>query len=185
MSGHGALWLPSVGAVPRGVGTDSDDQHTPPWLVAMVDDLWRGCIDTDPAWSPACGVKARRTYDGSCPLQDGLSAPWFGNVWCNPPYSDPAPWAARMREHCADRTACEGLLLVNVSTSVRWFHRARPGREPDRCRLVAFFDKRIAFIKDGVERKGNDREQMMLWWGPAHRVRAFRKVFAKAAWIAS
>lgn len=114
--------------------------------------------------------------------------PWYGaTVWCNPPYSDPAPWAARMREYChpAADPRREGLFLVNVSTSVRWFKTARPGAEVDSCRLVAFFDKRISFIKDGVERKGNDREQMMLWWGPRSRERVFSKVFHRVAWIAS
>jgi phage N-6-adenine-methyltransferase len=26
---------------------------------------------------------------------DGLTRPWFGRVWCNPPYSDIAPWVAK------------------------------------------------------------------------------------------
>ena len=46
---------------------------------------------------------------------------------------------------------------------------------------VVFFDKRIAFIKAGVERKGNDREQMMLYWG--ERWREFSARFGRFAWV--
>lgn len=181
------LGLPGV-HVPVAGEADSDDQHTPAWLLDLVAELWPGGVDTDPCWSPASSVRARLTYDGSSAAQDGLCGAWVGRVWCNPPYSNPSPWADRMREHMhPGRLAAEtreGLLLVNVSTSVRWFHRARPGALADSASLVAFFDRRIAFVKDGVERRGNDREQMMLWWGPASRRRAFRKVFADVAWVA-
>lgn len=183
------LGLPGihVPVPPRADGeeSDSDDQHTPGWLLDLVRDLWGGCLDTDPCWSPLSLVVAHRTYDGSCAEQDGLSMPWFGNVWCNPPYSDPAPWADRMMSHYDGSAAREGLFLVNVSTSVQWFRRAHPGAREASCRAVAFFDRRISFIKDGIERRGNDREQMMLWWGPAARLRTFRRVFGRVAWIAT
>jgi hypothetical protein len=183
------LGLPGihVPVLPRqdGEEADSDDQHTPGWLLDLVRDFWNGFVDTDPAWSAASLVVAKRTYDGSCAEQDGLSMPWTGNVWCNPPYSDPAPWADRMMQHCDAAAAHEGLFLVNVSTSVQWFRRARPGAREASCRAVAFFDRRISFIKNGVERKGNDREQMMLWWGDRRRLKTFRRVFSGVAWIAT
>ena len=178
------LGLPGI-HVPTQGEADSDDQHTPQWLLDLVDEFWLGCIDTDPCWSPRSLVRAKWTHDGTSHLEDGLSAPWLGNVWCNPPYSDPAPWAAKMMEHCTPASqAHEGLFLVNVSTSVSWFRKARPD-QPSGCRAVAFFDRRISFIKDGVERRGNDREQMMLWWGEKRRLKTFRKVFGRVAWIAT
>jgi hypothetical protein len=165
---------------------DSDDQHTPAWLLSLVFDLWPDGIDTDPAWSPKCHVAATLVYDGASAGADGLTQPWYGRVWCNPPYSDPAPWADRMAMHHL-RTEAEGLFLVNVSTTTKWFARVRPdaGQAPGAARAVAFFRKRIAFIKGGVERRGNDREQMMLWWGSQKRLRRFREVFGKVAWIAT
>lgn len=181
------LGLPGVHVPVVRIGEEStsDDQFTPRWLLDLVDEFWGGVVDTDPAWSPSSLVSARLTYDGSCAEQDGLSMPWRGNVWCNPPYSDPAPWADRMMEHCDGTAVREGLLLVNVSTSVQWFRRARPRSRERSCRAVAFFDRRIAFIKDGVERRGNDREQMMLWWGASARMRVFRRTFSNVAWIAA
>jgi hypothetical protein len=46
---------------------------------------------------------------------DGLTSRWEGKVWCNPPYSNYAPWADRFAKH--DRMAIMGILLPEV----RWF----------------------------------------------------------------
>lgn len=180
------LGLPGIHVpVARAAGAeaDSDDQHTPRWLLERVGAFWPGGIGTDPCWSPTCLVSAQVTYDGSRAEQDGLVMPWRGNVWVNGPYSDLAPWSERAKVHHADGGG-EVLFLANVATSVRWFRNVRPGR-PNGCKAVAFFDRRISFIKDGVERKGNDRDQMMLWWGPKERLGRFRKVFGDVAWVAT
>lgn len=145
--------------------------------------FWPTGVITDPCWSPECLVVAQVTYDGSCAEQDGLVMPWRGNAWVNGPYSNLAPWAERAKQHYhAD--GLEVLFLANVATGTRWFRNARPGAKFG-CRAVAFFDRRISFIKDGVERRGNDREQMMLWWGPKKRLRRFRQVFGDVAWAAT
>ena len=184
------LGLPGI-HVPTAGEADSDDQYTPRWLLDMIGKFWSDSVsytnpfgyETDPCWSSESASRAAVTYDGSGSEQDGLSMPWFGHAWVNGPYSNLGPWADRAAVHCAT-TGYEALFLANVSTSVQWFRRVRPG-QPQGCRAVAFFDRRISFIKDGVERRGNDREQMMLWWGPATRLRTFRRVFGRVAWIAT
>ena len=47
-----------------------------------------GSIDLDPASCAAANevVKASLWYDEE---QNGLVQPWFGNVWLNPPFSNP------------------------------------------------------------------------------------------------
>src|SRR5262249_48692687 len=47
-------------------------------------------------------------------LDDGLTAPWEGLVWCNPPYSRAAPWVDRWAAHA------EGLALLPALPEVRW-----------------------------------------------------------------
>lgn len=61
-------------------------------------------FDLDPC-SPIEGslVPAKQRY--SLPF-DGLTAPWFGLVWVNPPYSKPMPWTQKWLAHG------NGLLLV-------------------------------------------------------------------------
>lgn len=49
---------------------------------------------------------------------DGLSMPWVGFVWCNPPFGPEAErWLARMAEHR------HGIALVPARTETRWFVR--------------------------------------------------------------
>lgn len=85
---------------------------------------------------------------------DGLEQSWAGErVWCNPPYSDIAPW---LEKAWAEPTALVVMLLPANRTEQGWWqnlvepHRDRPG-----SRLtVEFLRGRLRFIahdKDRVE----------------------------------
>lgn len=71
-------------------------------------------FDLDPC-SPIEGsvVPAKQAY--SLPF-DGLTAPWFGLVWMNPPYSKPKPWVDKWLEHA------NGMALLPQSKS-QWFRK--------------------------------------------------------------
>ena len=47
---------------------------------------------------------------------DGLTSPWYGNVWMNPPYSKPTPWVDKFIEHG------KGIALLPI-TRGQWWHR--------------------------------------------------------------
>jgi hypothetical protein len=46
---------------------------------------------------------------------DGLTQPWFGTVWMNPPYSKPSPWVDKWLYHAY------GIALLPMAKS-RWFN---------------------------------------------------------------
>ena len=109
-----------------------DTWLTPPDL---ADDL--GPFDTDPCGSPGQFVRATRVYTGVSDADDGLRAPWPGTVFCNPPYSDPGPWAALLAAH--DGGWCA---LVKLDPTTAWWRvlmSARPAWAPFR-RRIRFFD---------------------------------------------
>ena len=82
----------------------SDDWHTPPEIVELVLKVWPDMPDLDPATSEAAIVPAlRRITPESDGGIGGLEADWgdAGRVWLNPPYSRPAPWLRKLRDHVA------------------------------------------------------------------------------------
>lgn len=92
------------------VADTSDDCYTPPWIF----DAAGLVFDLDVA---APVNLARRT----CParryltvVEDGLTHPWDGLVWMNPPYSRIAPWVDRWADHP------DGLALLPAMHEVKW-----------------------------------------------------------------
>lgn len=52
--------------------------------------------------------------------EDGLSRPWSGVVFCNPPYSDIGPW---MRKGLLESArGVTSVFLVPARTDLAWFH---------------------------------------------------------------
>ena len=51
---------------------------------------------------------------------NGLSQPWHGTVWCNPPYSQVARWVEKAHE--AAEHGATVVLLVAARTSTVWWH---------------------------------------------------------------
>src|ERR1700749_419093 len=77
------------------VADTSDDCYTPRWIF----DAAGLVFDMDVA---APVDPSRRTCPALrylTPVDDGLSQPWEGLVWMNPPYSNCMPWVRRFAEH--------------------------------------------------------------------------------------
>lgn len=86
----------------------TDDYYTPKWLFDVMRiefDLDVACPPEGPLFTPA-----QAFYDQAA---DGLTKPWFGTVWMNPPYSKPAPWVERFIEHA------QGIALLPFAKS-KW-----------------------------------------------------------------
>lgn len=95
---------------PLPVGTRlKDEWHTPRWLF----DRFGVIFDVDVA-APVDGprhVPCRAYFTAT---DDGLAQRWSGLVWCNPPYSNVAPFARRCLQHG------HGLLLAPLSPRSAW-----------------------------------------------------------------
>lgn len=91
----------------------TDDWYTPPEIFAAIGLRF----DLDPC-SPGAGhwVPANRIYTKQ---DDGLSHPWTGMVFCNPPFGGRhghVPWLLRFLDHG------NGVAIVRAYTSSDWFH---------------------------------------------------------------
>src|ERR1700722_8116416 len=94
---------------------------------ATPDDFYTRCnqafgpFDLDVA-ADATNAKCARYYTSE---QNGLTLPWSGRVWCNPPYSSIRPWVDRANECEAERVV---MLVPAWSTDSRWWHAANAER---------------------------------------------------------
>ena len=92
------------------VAATTDDCYTPRWIFDAAELVF----DMDVA-APVNPL--RRTCPAArylTPVEDGLSVPWSGLVWMNPPFSHCSPWVERFAAH-----RC-GLALLPAVKEVYW-----------------------------------------------------------------
>jgi hypothetical protein len=107
-----------------------DEHYTPAWVFERMG------IEFDlDVCSPAGGlpwIPARRFYTSA---DDGLSLPWEGRVWMNPPYSRATPWVRKFVEHA------NGVCLVPHAKSIwffdLWASKAAMAQTPRRVIFVS------------------------------------------------
>ena len=88
----------------------TDTWLTPPEIVSAL-----GPFDLDPCtpiFMPWDTAEQRYTES-----DDGLSLPWYGRVWLNPPYSKLKNWLGRMADHG------NGIALTFARTETQAFHQ--------------------------------------------------------------
>lgn len=99
----------------------SDTWLTPPEILAVL-----GVFDTDPCCPEVMPWDTAIThYDESI---DGLSQPWYGRVWLNPPFGREAiKWMRRMVQHA------NGIALIPARTETAMFFECVWGKAHGVC----------------------------------------------------
>ncbi len=79
-------------------------------------------------------------------IEDGLKMPWFGRVWCNPPYGEAA---GKFLAKCASHGNAMGLVFTRMET--QWFYSA----VWDKADALFFIKGRLAFHHVTGEKGGS------------------------------
>jgi phage N-6-adenine-methyltransferase len=87
----------------------SDDYWTPRWIFEILDLTF----DLDVA-SPPDGPKNTPCLSYYTQETNGLTSPWYGRVFMNPPFSKPQPWIMRFLDHA------NGVGITSASKA-KWF----------------------------------------------------------------
>lgn len=134
----------------------SDDWYTPPEIFAALGLRF----DLDPC-SPGPGhwVPADRIYTKA---DDGLSKPWAGLVFMNPPFggrNGHVPWLTRFLDHG------NGVAIVRAYTSSGWWHEHMP-----RAEAILFPAGKTKFIRpDGSVGKSPGHGVVLIGMGDKAR----------------
>ena len=98
----------------------SAEWYSPPHIVDLATEVLGG-IDLDPSWHPSSPVRARTTYTAT---DDGLTQPWHGRVYLNPPYGRTIDgWIAKLVDDHAAGAVTEAIALLPARTDTGWFRR--------------------------------------------------------------
>ena len=160
---HAALQLPAHVAHNSG----ESEWYTPPDIIEAARACMGG-IDLDPASSEKAQetVRAERFFTAE---DDGLSQPWAGRVFLNPPYESKlvGPFVEKLLSEPVE----QAIILVNNATETKWGQALL-----ERADAVCFPSGRIKFLdSEGNPKLSPLQGQMVV--GIGIEVESFRREF--------
>ena len=139
---------PACGQQPIHLSSRSCQWHSPPSLLSLVTELFRGqAVDLDPCSDSQAQqrVQAKRYY---CAAEDGLSQPWKGRIFVNPPFgvqgghSLSGAFFQKAVQEYEQGNAAEVLLVLKAAIGYAWF-------PPVLQWPHVWLHRRIAFLLEG------------------------------------
>lgn len=135
----------------------SDQCYTPPHIAELIVRVL-GAIDLDPCADDGIHIPARLHYTQN---DDGLSRPWYGRIFFNPPYSCPGKWVAWFLQEYAAGRAIEAIALLPAATDTNWMSPILAAQP------VCFWKGRIKFLDENYKpmRQGARQSHVLVYWG--------------------
>lgn len=118
--------------------SDSPEHYTPAEIITAAIECM-GAIDLDPC-SNSKTVPNVPALDHFTVDDDGLSRPWFGRIYMNPPYGRVIPdWVAKLKSEFDAGNVTEAIALVPSRTDTQWFRLLD-------CYPCCYVEGRLTFI---------------------------------------
>ena len=138
-----------------------NEWYTPPKYTEAAKRVMGG-IDLDPASNSVANefVKADAFYTKE---DDGLTKPWYGRVWLNPPYAQPliAQFAEAVVGKFSSAEFEQAVVLVNNATDTKWLQSMMKA-----CSAACFLEGRIRYLdKTGEPKNSPIQGQVALYFG--------------------
>lgn len=158
-------------------GTGENEWYTPALYLDTVRDFFGGTIPLDAASNDKAQdtVRADRYFSLE---NDALTQPWWGNVWLNPPYAQPAisHFVSKLVAEVSCGNVAEAVLLTHNYTDTGWFHEAISAAS-----AICFTRGRIRFYDSAGKEAAPTQGQAFHYFGP--RVAEFHQHFAPHGFI--
>jgi len=121
-----------------------------------------GSIDCDPASSEIANEVVKATMYYTCD-EDGTTKEWTGNIWMNPPYSQPliTAFCDLLVKKYVGKEIQQACVLVNNATETRFYQAMLSV-----CSAVCFLKGRVKFVdREGIESGAPLQGQTVLYFG--------------------
>ena len=137
-----------------------NEWYTPPKYTEAAKRVMGG-IDLDPASNELANkfVGADKFYTKE---DDGLTKPWYGRVWLNPPYAQPliAQFSDAVVEKFGRGEFEQAIVLVNNATDTKWLQSMMRV-----CSAVCFVEGRVKFLDPDGNPGAPLQGQVALYFG--------------------
>lgn len=120
---------------------------TPPVLINKL-----GEFDLDPCCPNNLPWKTAKEYYSLDNNQDGLTLPWKGRVFLNPPYSNWVPFLKKLKDHN------NGIALIFARTETKGFF----DYVWDGADSILFLKRRVKFVKSDLSGGGSSTAPSVL-----------------------
>jgi hypothetical protein len=146
------------------------DWRTPTEIIEALHLMWDGAPDLDPCSpvDPPHIAGTRFTAE-----DDGLSQPWTGRVYVNPPFGDLDAWSAKCAAEAKE--GAEIVLLLPARTDTRYWHA-----HVSTAKAICFLRGRLKFVGASAS---CPFPTALVYWGP--RPWLFHRVFAARGMVVS
>lgn len=116
-----------------------NEWYTPEYLIDSAR-IAMGNIDLDPASSKIANMKvgAKKYYDDE---DNGLNKKWYGNIWLNPPYSQPLISQFSEKINTEINNFTQACILTNNATETEWYQNILINAS-----AVCFLKGRVKFL---------------------------------------
>jgi hypothetical protein len=157
----------------------NNEYYTPLPVLDAAREVLGGAIDLDPASCPMAQetVRAKRYYTQE---DDGLTKPWKGRTWLNPPYSAGLidKFALKLVNEYLVGNVTAAIVLVDNRTDTGWFYGLAA-----ECERICFTRGRINFYNESTASSSPANGSALLYFGDDPE--AFEQVFARFGCIVS
>jgi hypothetical protein len=152
-------------------GKETDEWATPFEIIQAL-----GPFDLDPCAMKGGPWECARVNIYLDEEHNGLTYPWFGLVWCNPPYSQKKLWVMEMNKHR------RGIMLLPDSLDAPFFHLLYP-----KATAILALRGRVRFrTKRGTPGENPSNGSLFVAYGRKAAFRLYRAWFIgnlKGTWI--
>lgn len=156
--------------------TGENEWYTPGVYIAAAKEVM-GHISLDPASSDIAQERiAAMSYFTK--ENDGLEQEWFGNIWMNPPYSQPliCSFIKKLVDEYESKRVEEAIILTHNYTDTSWFHLAE-----SKAALICFTRGRIRFEDKDGNLASPTQGSVFFYFG--NNLDKFREVFSQFGFI--